>query len=205
MDVLHLLSLGILSSFVGALPLGMLNLTVLQLSLANQQRQAVAFSLGASIVELIQIFSTFLAMHLLLKIPNLNSFMAFVSIPVLLYLGFKNFNNTSNTEGGKLTNENAFWQGVILSFANVLVYPFWLLWGNLFVQNAWLKPEPLPYFFFALGASLGTFAAFCAFILLGKVLWRRLQSVQYITNKLIAFAFFGFAGFQIFNLIKRFI
>ena len=45
-DFIHFLWLGIASSFVGALPLGMLNLTVLQMSLAHQQKQALLFSLG---------------------------------------------------------------------------------------------------------------------------------------------------------------
>jgi threonine/homoserine/homoserine lactone efflux protein len=199
--MVHLLGLGIMSSFVGALPLGMLNLTVLQLSLASRFKQAFAFSFGAVIVEFLQIFFTFLMMNLLLKIPQLNSILAIVSIPILLFLGFKNLKNDAYTEGSSLTNKNAFLQGVLLSFANVLVYPFWLVWGNLFVKNGWLPPTPLSYSIFALGAGLGTLGAFLAFILLGKLLFRHLQSVQKVTNRLIALAFFGFAAFQIFGLI----
>jgi threonine/homoserine/homoserine lactone efflux protein len=201
--MIHLLGLGIMSSFVGALPLGMLNLTVLQMSLAHRQKQAILFSLGAVIVEFLQIFFTFLMMNLLLKIPQLNSILALISIPILLFLGFKNLKNSVYTEGSLLTNKNAFLQGVLLSFANVLVYPFWLLWGNLFVKNGWLLPDALSYSIFAFGASLGTFGAFLAFILLGKLLFRHLQSVQKFTNRLIALAFFGFAGFQIFNLFLK--
>jgi threonine/homoserine/homoserine lactone efflux protein len=201
--MIHLLGLGIMSSFVGALPLGMLNLTVLQLSLAHRQRQAILFSLGASIIEFLQIFFTFLMMNVLLKIPQLNSILALVSIPILLFLGYKNLKNSAPTEGSELTHKNAFLQGILLSFANVLVYPFWLLWGNLFVKNGWLLPDAFSYSVFAFGASLGTFGAFLAFILLGSVLWRHLQSVQKVTNRLIAFAFFGFAGFQIFNLFCK--
>jgi threonine/homoserine/homoserine lactone efflux protein len=197
----HLLWLGIMSSFVGTLPLGMLNLTVLQLSLANRQRQAVLFSLGAVLVEFCQIFLTFLAMDILLKIPNLSYGLSLVSIPILIYLGFKNLKNTSNTEGGQLTNKNAFLEGILLSFGNVMTYPFWLLWGNLFIHNGWLLPQPLSYFIFALGAGLGTFGAFLAFVLLGKILWRHLQGIQAVINKLIAFAFFGFAVFQIGKIV----
>ncbi len=194
---------GILSSFVGTLPLGMLNLTVLQMSLAKRQRQAIAFSFGVVIVEFLQIFLTFLAMNVLLNIPYLNTGLAIVSIPILLFLGFKNLKNSPNTEGVVLSDKNAFWQGILLSFANVLVYPFWLLWGNLFVKNGWLSPTPLAYSIFAFGAIIGTFSAFLMFILLGKILWKRLINVQKITNKLIAFAFFGFAFFQIYKLIFK--
>ena len=204
-SIFSLIQLGIASSFVGALPLGMLNLTVLQLSLANRQKQAVAFSAGAVAVEFCQIFTTFLGMNVLLKIAHLTDVLAIISIPVLLFLGIKNLKNKPNTEGPPLTGKNAFYQGAALSFANVLVYPFWLLWGNLFVQNGWLTPTPLAYSIFAFGAGLGTLSAFLVFILLGKVLWQRLQNVQNITNRLIAMAFFGFAFFQIYNVVGKFI
>jgi threonine/homoserine/homoserine lactone efflux protein len=201
--MVHIFWLGIMSSFVGALPLGMLNLTVLQMSLASRFKQAFAFSFGAVIVEFLQIFFTFLMMNLLLKIPQLNSILALISIPVLLFLGYKNLKNSTYTEGSPLTKKSAFLQGVLLSFANVLVYPFWLLWGNLFVKNGWLSPEPISYFIFAFGAGFGTFGAFLAFILLGKLLFRHLQRVQKATNLLIAMAFFGFAAFQIFGLVYQ--
>ena len=204
-NTFNLIQLGIASSFVGALPLGMLNLTVLQLSLANRQKQAIAFSLGAVLVEFCQIFITFLGMNALLKITHLTDVLAIVSIPVLLFLGIKNLKNKPNTEGPLLSKKNAFYQGAALSFANVLVYPFWLLWGSVFVQNGWLTPTPLAYSIFAFGAGFGTFSAFLAFILLGKVLWKRLQNVQNATNRLIAMAFFGFAFFQIYNVVGKFI
>lgn len=204
-NIFNLIQLGIASSFVGALPLGMLNLTVLQLSLANRKRQAVAFSLGAVAVEFCQIFTTFLGMNALLKMAYLTDVLAFISIPVLLFLGIKNLKNKPNTEGPPLSEKNAFYQGVVLSFANVLAYPFWLLWGNVFVQNGWLRPTPTAYAIFASGAGFGTFSAFLAFILLGKVLWKRLHNVQNVTNWLIALAFFGFAFFQIYNIVGKFI
>ena len=62
-EILHHLWLGFTSSFIGTLPLGMLNLTVLQLSLANRQKQAIAFSLGATVIEFAQIGLTLLGMN----------------------------------------------------------------------------------------------------------------------------------------------
>ncbi|MDZ7877031.1 MAG: LysE family transporter [Saprospiraceae bacterium] len=198
----QLLSLGIMSSFMGALPLGMLNLTVLQLSLARREQQAILFSLGAVVVEFCQIFLTFLSMNFLLEIPHLSTALALLSIPILIYLGYKNLKNGSYTEGGQLSNKNAFLHGILLSFGNVLVYPFWLLWGNLFIQNGWLSPQPLAYSIFAFGAGLGTFGAFLAFILLGNILAKHLKRIHTVTNQLVALAFWGFAAFQIGKMIQ---
>jgi threonine/homoserine/homoserine lactone efflux protein len=201
-EIIHNLWLGFTSSFVGTLPLGMLNLTILQLALANRQQQAIAFSLGATLIEFIQIGITLLGMNVLLAIPQLSQAISIISIPVLLYLGYQNFKKKEETEGITLTAKSAFWQGIVLGFANVVVYPFWLLWGNVFVQNGWLQPTPEAYFYFSFAAAIGTLGAFLFFILLGKILWKRLNGVQKMIDKLIGYTFFGFAAFQFFKLMS---
>lgn len=201
-EIIHHLWLGFTSSFVGTLPLGMLNLTILQLALANRQQQAMAFSLGATLIEFIQIGITLLSMNVLLAIPQLSQAISIISIPILLYLGYKNFKKEQNTEGPLLTAKATFGQGIVLGFANVVVYPFWLLWGNVFVQNGWLTPTPEAYFYFSFAAAIGTFGAFLFFILLGKILWKRLHGVQKMIDKLIGYTFFGFAAFQFFKLMS---
>ena len=203
-SIINLLLLGFTSCFIGSLPLGMLNLTVLKMSLANQQRQAIAFSVGSVIVEFFQILVTLLCMNLLLEIPKLNEVLAIVSIPVLIYLGIKNLKSVPLTEGGHFTPKNAFLQGITLSFANVLIYPFWLLWGNLFVKNGLLPQDTLSFSIFALGTSLGSLCAFGIFVFIGKILWKRLERLQNITNRLIATAFLGFATFQLYAVLTRF-
>jgi threonine/homoserine/homoserine lactone efflux protein len=201
-DIFNQFWLGITSSFIGTLPLGMLNLTVLQLALNNKQPQAVRFSLGASVIEFVQIFGTLLSMNILLNLPYVNTFFSIISIPILVYLGVKNMKKSANTEGGALTEKNTFYQGIVLGFANVVVYPFWLLWGNIFVQNGWLIPTPLAYFYFSIGAGIGTFLGFFTFILLGKILWKRLFKLQNIMDKVIGITFLGFAAFQFYNAVK---
>ena len=201
-EILNQFWLGISSSFIGTLPLGMLNLMVLQLALANRQKQAVMFGLGASVIEFFQIGLTLLSMNFLLTIPQLNTIFSSVSIPILVFLGIKNFKKRAYTEGGTLEPNGAFYQGIVLGFANVVVYPFWLLWGNIFVQNGWLIATPLAYFYFTVGAGIGTFAGFFTFILLGKILWKRLFKLQNIMDKVIGITFLGFAAFQFYNIIK---
>jgi threonine/homoserine/homoserine lactone efflux protein len=212
-DILHHLWLGFTSSFIGTLPLGMLNLTVLQLSLANRQKQAIAFSLGATVIEFAQILMTLLGMNVLLAIPQLSNIFSVISIPILIYLAIQNFKKGTNTEGsnpaeesglrGQLSTKSTFYQGIVLGFANVVVYPFWLLWGNVFVQNGWLTPSPIAYFYFSFAAAIGTFGAFLFFILIGKILWKRLTKLQSVIDKLIAFTFLGFAAFQFYTVLVK--
>ena len=154
-DIVNHIWLGFSSSFIGTLPLSMLNLTILQMTLSNKQQQAFTFSLGASVVEFFQIGITLLGMSALLSVPYLSTIFAVVSIPILIFLAIQNLKKKAHTEGVTLLPKNAFYQGLVLGFANVVVYPFWLLWGNVFVQNGWLKPEPIAYFYFSLSAAVG--------------------------------------------------
>ena len=202
-EILQHIWLGLSSSFIGTLPLSMLNLTILQLTLSNQHRQAVRFSLGASVVEFFQIGITLLGMNMLLTIPHLSTVFAVVSIPILIFLAIKNLKKKAQTEGVALSTQKAFNQGIVLGFANVVVYPFWLLWGNVFVQNGWLKTTPEAYFYFSVAAGIGTFAGFFVFIVLGKILWKRLVQIQVLIDKLIAFAFFGFAAIQFYTILVK--
>jgi threonine/homoserine/homoserine lactone efflux protein len=197
--------LGVTSSFIGALPLGMLNLSVLKLSLAGRQSAAFTFSLGVVFVEFFQILLTLTALPLFLALPQLNAFLQWVSIPILCFLGYKAWEAPRQNATEKqphFIGKHFFAKGIGLSLANVLIYPFWVIWGNTFVQNGVLSAHFSAFFSFSMGACFGTMAAFCIFIFLGKALKPHLQKFEKHTNRLISLAFFGFAGFQVFTRIK---
>ena len=205
--------LGITASFLGTLPLSLLNLSILKLGIEGRQGSALMFSLGATAVELCQILFTLLSMQILLKIPHLTPIMTVIFIPVLLVMGIKMWRaaplsiNVSKTDILEMKGASLK-QGAVLSLANFLTYPFWLLWGNVFVQNAWLNPQPLDLTVFSVGASVGTFAAFACFMVLGKIINKKLNSVynmntvQQIFNRFVGLTFMGFAVIQIVKLFN---
>ncbi len=201
-DIQQHIWLGMTSGFMGALPFGVLNLTVLQLALANRPRQALAFGFGAAAVAFVQIGVTSAGMTILIGIPYFHDLLAAISIPILLILGIKNVRSTPfDPTQAKVKAQNAFYQGMFLSMANVMAYPFWLFWGHLFVQNQWLKPSFAGYFYFSIGAGTGTLATFVLFVGIGKILWKHLIFLQTSIHKLIALTFFAFAAFQLYSLV----
>lgn len=196
--------IGFSSSFIGALPLGVLNMTVLKFALTNQQRKALEFSLGAVLVEFFQVFITLLGLNVLLSIPYLKEILGVISIPILVYLAIVNLKakpNLNESEGGQYSS---FTRGVLLSLANVLIYPFWILWGSVFIQNGWLPPNTNAYFIFSLGAGAGAMGGYLVFIILGKLMWKYVTQLQQYINQVLAFTFFGFAVWQGYRLILFF-
>ncbi len=202
-----ILILGLSSSFLGALPLGMLNISVLRLSLEGKIRAAFGFALGAIFIEFSQITITLFAMQKLLTIPFLAISMTFISIPILLFLGFQSFKTPPpSIPPPKMLEKEAFryhfLTGIKLSAANVLIYPFWLLWGNIFLQNGWFHAQASHFLMFSFGASLGTLGAFTVFIVLGKLISPYLSRFQHIFSSVVGAAFIGFAFLQIFKLFQ---
>ena len=212
--------LGITCSFLGTLPLSLLNLNILKLGLEGKQKSALLFSLGATGVELGQILFTLLSMQFLLKIPHLTPIMTLIFIPVLIVMGVKMWkakpltvvlgqdkSTVSKTDDSEQSSASVK-QGALLSLANFLTYPFWLLWGNVFVQNGWLDPQPLDLTIFSLGASLGTFGAFACFLILGKIVNNSINSVQKMNrvqknfNRFVGATFLCFALIQIVKLFN---
>ena len=191
-----------MSSFLGTLPLSTLNLSILKLALANRHQSALSFTYSASIVEFIQVCLTLPLIGILATIPDLKTGFALVSIPILIVLGCKSYKTSINTEGGKTIENDGFKQGLLLSCANIMVYPFWLLWGHVFVTHGWLKTDFASLSIFCIGAGIGTFLAFLVFVFLGKILWKRLYHLQFLINRLIAFTFFGFAVLQLCTILK---
>ena len=208
-DFLFLLSLGFVSSFVGTLPLSTLNLSILKLAISNRHEAALSFTYSASIVEFIQICLTLPMMGILATIPNLKTGFALISIPVLFFLGYKSYQTAVNTISpnhdetvANTIKNDGFKQGLILGCANVMVYPFWLLWGHVFVSNGWLKLDFASLSVFCIGTGVGTFLAFLVFVFLGKILLKRLSHLQFFINRMIAYTFFGFAFLQLYTVIK---
>ncbi len=209
------ITLGITSSFMGTLPLSMLNMSILQLSLDGKYRAAWAFLMGAALIEFCQIVLTLIGMQWLLTIPHLTAILTCVSIPILLIIGIKTWKTpTKEIEIDKLPinsnisktdilyqNTPYFRNGFILSAMNVMTYPFWLLWGNVFVQNGWLTPQYSDIMAFSLGACIGTVGAFGSFIILGKLIHPYLNTVQSRFNQVLGATFVGFACVQLFKLM----
>jgi len=128
---------------------------------------------------------------------------AIASIPILVFLGYKSCVTSTNTEKSVEVEENGFRQGVLVSLMNLMVYPFWLLWGQIFVRNGWLQTDISTLGVFSIGAGIGTLFAFLCFVYLGKLLWKRLNYLQFLINKLIAFVFWGFAVLLNHKMMKK--
>ncbi len=149
--------IGFAFSFVGSLPPGTLNISIVQLALANQQKAVLRFALAAGLVEfpyaLIAVkFEQFITAN-----PFIIKNFQLIAAVVMVLLGVVNL-WPSKKDNTIVPLESGFRKGVLLSVLNPLAIPFWIGITAYLRTNRWLEINNQNIWFFVVGISLGTMA-----------------------------------------------
>ena len=150
-------SLGFITSFIGSIPFGSINITVAKLGLTGKTSAAFRFIIGATIAEL---FYSFISIHFsafLLTIPDLKFYIQIISIPIFILLGCSYFLSKPKSEQPTSSSEEQyFFQGLTIGFLNPLQIPFWLAYGTYFLTTGWIQQDFLLLMIFILGIIAGS-------------------------------------------------
>lgn len=161
-------------SFIGSIPPGSLNLSVIQLSLDNKLSAAIRFALAAAIIEFPYAFIAVKFEGLITSSPLvLNNFKLIAAI-VMLALGIANIATYSKNSTSKTLDklrQSGFRKGVILSILNPLAIPFWIGVTAYLNNQGWIQlTSNKLILIYVLGISAGTFALLAVLAVLGKYL-----------------------------------
>ncbi len=157
-DIIIHFALGFITSFVGSIPFGSINLAVIRISITENSVAAFRFIIGATIAEF---FYSFIAIHFsafLLAIPKLEFYIRLASIPIFVALGGLYFvSKPKEKPSGFISgSQNNFLQGLTIGFLNPLQIPFWLAYGTYFLSVGWIKENSMLLNIFILGIILGS-------------------------------------------------
>ncbi len=203
--MLHHFLLGLLVSFLGALPLGVLNLTAADIALKKGMSAVWWFALGVLLVEYIQAFIALQFSSFLIQNPQVEQYIQWAVIPLFLILGIgylsaawrKNKTPSKKTRGEKLS---PFPKGVLLSAANPLAIPFWLGMATYLEQQQLLVFKTVYIHTFILGIIVGTLGALLLFGCLGNHFLKRFPKINQRISLLIGLIFIGMAVIQLLKL-----
>ena len=183
--------IGWLASFLGALPFGSINLSVVDTTIKKNLRAGLSFSIAAAVVEILQ---SFIAVHCNMAISHFFENSTWVPIAIIvLFLGIglafmlkKQKPQTPDTNNNK---KNSFLKGITIALLNPQALPFWI-----FVL-AYLEKDQMIMitlhqgisfiFLFLLGVAIGKFSALAIFSLLSKYISQRSQFLSLWMNKII--------------------
>jgi threonine/homoserine/homoserine lactone efflux protein len=127
MDVLISFSVAFFFSFIGTIPPGSINLTVLQLGLHHKMNIAWRFALTVSIVEYPYAWLAIKFERYITASPMVVANFQLLAAIVMLVLGI--FNLWTSQRTGKVIekfHQSGFRKGLILSILNPLAIPFWI-------------------------------------------------------------------------------
>ena len=193
-----------LISYIGSIPPGTVNVSVMQLSILKKHRAALFFSLAASLVEFAYAGVT-VQFHLFLNThPEVANYFRIITAVALIGLGLWNIFSIS-TSGSikvdtKLTGRHGFARGLILGFLNPMTIPFWLAMTTYLENDGLVELTNLGYWMYLVGLSSGTFCLLLTVDAMGKR-FTKIADNKLLVHKLPGFLLFVLGTYYLAKLV----
>jgi len=199
---------GLLISFLGSLPLGTLNIAAMQIGIQESVANALYFSLGSLLVEMIYVRISLVGVDWVRKQEKLMKAMEWFTLVIIMALAAGSF-MAALKDGAESKNvflENTmhrFLLGMFMSAINPVQIPFWFGWSTVLFSKRILEPVKSQYNLYIVGIGLGTLAGNCVFIFGGKWLVERITGSQEYLNWVIGGIFAITAIVQAIKMIRH--
>lgn len=193
--VLYFFISGVIS-FLGTLPFGPINLSVVDTTLTSGTRAALMLSVAASLVEILMVFIAIWCSMAFTDLLSFSDWTKWVAVLVLIGLGLFFWLKPNKAEDIKREassistlreNSHAFFKGLLLALLNPQAVPFWFF---IFASLDSAKLVDLRIYedmdllcFFLIGASIGKFFALWLFVALSKLVEKRISFFSQYINK----------------------
>jgi threonine/homoserine/homoserine lactone efflux protein len=157
-------------SFIGTIPPGTLNLSILQLGLENKISVAWRFALAAAIMEYPYAWLAVTFEKIITSSPVITENIQLIAAIVMVVLGGYNLWSASRPpSASNAFSKSGFRRGVVLSILNPLALPFWVGTTAYLNSQHWIDlTTPVGLHSYLLGVTLGTLALFILLIYLAK-------------------------------------
>ncbi|PRX57924.1 LysE family transporter [Flagellimonas meridianipacifica] len=206
---LKVLFSGFSISFLGALPLGTLNLTAFDIAASQSVVSAIWFAIAVVLVELVVVRLAIYGNEKLTLTDRVSNYLFPLGIILLLYLAILSFMDASQVSetGPQFTAlpeiGSSFVLGLLLSALNPLHFPFWMTWTKVLSTKGVLERSSRSYSFYIWGIGVGSIIALLIFIFLGKYVFSNYQDYSKVTNLFMGLLYLGFSLYLTFLLIKK--
>src|SRR5664279_3275768 len=125
---------GMFISLLGTLPLSTLNVTAMQISLQEGVRNAMYFSVGTLLTEMIYVRISLVGINWVRKQKKLFTWMEWITIAIVVAFAAGSFYAASqehSAENVMLNNHiNRFLLGMFMSSITIMHIPFWFGWST---------------------------------------------------------------------------
>jgi threonine/homoserine/homoserine lactone efflux protein len=199
---------GLIISFLGSLPLGTLNVAAMQIGIQESIRQAIWFSLGSLLVEMVYVRISLVGINWVRKQVTLMKWMEWITLAIIVALAVGSFVAAAKGDGSTknimLDNHlHRFLLGMIMCAINPVQIPFWFGWSTVLFGKNILQPVNSQYNIYILGIGLGTLSGNCVFIFGGSWMVQRIANSQQYLNWIIGGIFALTAIIQLIKMLRH--
>ncbi len=159
MDILQAFFIATVFSFLGSIPPGALNLTVIQIGLKGDRNGAIRFAVGAVIFEFVYATIAVGVQYFFVSQIDYTLYFKIIAALALLVLGVINILNKPNNKVAKDIEKGIpkFKQGMLISAFNLLPIPYWLVITAYLESQEWVVINKQTFWFYILGITMGAF------------------------------------------------
>ena len=197
-------------SFLGSLPLGTLNVAAMQIGIQESIENAVWFSLGSLVVEMIYVRLSLIGIDWVRKQYKLMRIMEWITLGIIVALAVGSFVAAVKTGAGSHVKNgfleigmHRFLLGMLMCAINPVQIPFWFGWSTVLFTKNILEPKSKNYNLYILGIGLGTLAGNSVFIFGGKWMVDRIANSQQYLNWVIGGIFTVTALIQLIKILRH--
>ena len=196
-----------LISFLGSLPLGTLNIAAMQISISDGILQALQFSLGSLLAEVIYVRLSLVAMDWVRKKEFLFKMLEWITLAIVVVLAISSFHSAMSPKEQENFILSSPLPKILLGFSMSAVspaqIPFWFGWSTVLLSKKILLPVNKHYNFYIMGIGLGTLIGNCVFIFGGRLVADKLKNSHQLINWVIGGIFLVTAIIQVWKMLKK--
>jgi threonine/homoserine/homoserine lactone efflux protein len=196
--------IGFLMNFIGYVPLGNINLTVVKLAINRGMRQVWYFLIAFSLVELIFTFCIMKFAEWFSGQANLLNILDWVLIVVFLTMGTITWKNHNQAPKEDFSRRDSIKLGILLGFVNPMQLPFWLIGGTYVISKGWILTGNTALLIFSIGSAVGSFLCLYSFAHFARYIQNKFSLSSHLINRSIAILLFVLAFYYIVKLALRF-
>ena len=205
-DLLRVLFLGILVSFIGQLPLGNVNIAATQLNVQESQKNAWKFAAGLVVIEVTYLRLALTGINWIITNKLLFIILGWTTVALFMILGVASFlaarKQSEDKKALMLNNKlDRFLLGLSISAVNPVQIPFWLTWSLYLINAKMLHPVAVEYNVFTIGAGIGTLSGLAVYIYGGKWAIQKMKANNKSLNKFMGIVFIVVAFLQLYKMI----
>lgn len=198
---------GMLISFLGSLPLGTLNVAAMQISITEGYQQALLFSTGSLLVEMIYVRFSLIGIDWIGKQEKLFKILEWVTLLIVVALAVSSFYAAlhPSTQKNIILSSSLpkFVLGAAMCAVNPVQIPFWFGWSTVLLTKKVLLPKSSHYNMYIIGIGIGTLFGNFIFVFGGKLIVDKLNANEHILSWVIGGIFALTALIQLYKIVKK--